>query len=224
VSDRRWVKVAALLKMAAASEGRAEVALWDLWLLPWCVAPDIERQNALDAWLASRLGLEAGMSPPLLTRVVEAFEAQAQLEAQAEDLDYDESGRLKFSAELEAQVTDAKGAAQAMRMSYRKQRRYGATHIAARVRQIDELIGRIGRYADTIASRRDELAAYAARSLWLDPDFAARAQANLAKTAAGIESLRQRAAAARGAFEALPRLASDPGVTPDPVPHEPLAA
>ena len=95
VSDRRWVKVAALLKMAAASEGRAEVALWDLWLLPWCVAPDIERQNALDAWLAGRLGLEAGMSPPLLTRVVEAFEAQAQLEEQAEDLDYDESGRLE---------------------------------------------------------------------------------------------------------------------------------
>jgi len=224
VSDRRWVKVVALLKMAAASEGRPHVALWDLWLLPWCVAPDAERQNALDDWLAGRLGIEAGMAPPLLTRVVEAFEAQAQLEREAEDLDYDESGRLKFSTEIEGQVADAKGASQAMRMSYRKQRRYGATHIGARLRQVDELIERIACYAKAIAGRRDELAAYCEHSLWLDPDFAVRAQANLAATEAVIGELGRRASAARAAFEALPRLADDPGVVPEPIAHDPLAA
>lgn len=217
VSDRRWVKVAWLLKVAAASEGRTAVAAWDLWLLPWCVAPTPERQGAVEAWLAGRLGLEAGMAPPLLTRVVEAFEAQAALEREAEDLDYDESGRLRFSSDLDASVNDAKGAGQAVRMSYRRQRRYGALHIGARVQQVDELIARSGGYAQAIAAQRADLAAYTRQGLWIDREFAGRADANLAATADAIEALRLRAVAAREAFLALPRRAVDNGGVPEPV-------
>ncbi len=217
VSDRRWVKVAWLLKVAAASERRAAVAIWDLWLLPWCVAPSVERQASIVEWLTGRLGLQAGMAPPLLTRVVEAFEAQAALEQQAEDLDYDEEGRLRFSAEIDAQVNDAKGASQSMRMSYRRQRRYGDIHIGARVRQIDELIARIAGYAQAIAASRAELAAYSGQSIWLDREFAGQADANLAATSEAIEALRVRASAARHAFMTLPRREVDPGSVPAPV-------
>ncbi|MCM2252176.1 MAG: AAA family ATPase [Ramlibacter sp.] len=217
VSDRRWVKVAWLLKVAAASEGRTALALWDLWLLPWCVAPGSEQQSAIQAWLTGRLGLDAAMAPPLLTRVVEAFEAQAKIEQEAEDLDYDDSGRLRFSSELDASVNDAKGASQATRMSFRRRRLYGDTHIAARVRQVDELVDRIGGYAQAIAARRVELAAYTAQSLWMDREFAAQADANLAGTAQAIEALRARALAARDAFLSLPRGQVDPGSLPEPV-------
>ncbi len=217
VSDRRWVKVAWLLKVAAASEGRPAVALWDLWLLPWCVAPGFERQAAIADWLAGRLGLEAGMAPPLLTRVVEAFEAQAALEQQAEDLDYDESGRLRFSADLDSSVNDAKGASQAMRMSYRRQRRYGDIHIGARVSQVDELIARIAGYTQAIDANRAGLAAYTGQGIWLDREFAARADASLAATAEAIEALRLRAVAARHAFMTLPRREGDAGGVPEPV-------
>lgn len=217
VSDRRWVKVAWLLKVAAASEQRAAVSIWDLWLLPWCVAPSVERQAGVGAWLAGRLGLEAGMAPPLLTRVVEAFEMQASLEQQAEDLDYDEDGRLRFGAELDATVNDAKGAGQAVRMSFRRGRRYGDIHIAARVGQVDELIDRIARYADAIAASRADLAAYTRQGIWLDRDFAAQADANLAATREAIDALRLRAVAARAAFMALPRREVDPGTVPEPV-------
>lgn len=217
VSDRRWVKVAWLLKVAAASEGRTCVSIWDLWLLPWCVAPTVERQAGVSAWLATRLGLQAGMTPPLLTRIVEAFEAQAALEAQAEDLDYDEQGRLRFSADLDEQVNDAKGASQAVRMSYRRRRRYGQLHIGARVRQVDELIARIEAYADAIAASRRDLAAFTGQSLWMDRDFAGRAEANLAATGAALDALRVRAAAARQAFLELPRRDQDPGTVPEPV-------
>lgn len=217
VSDRRWVKVAWLLKVAAATEGRAAVATWDLWLLPWCVAPSVERQASISAWLTGRLGLDAGMAPPLLTRVVEAFEVQASLEQQAEDLDYDEDGRLRFSAELESHVNDPKGASQTMRMSYRRQRLYGEIHIAARVRQVDELIERIAAYAEAIAASRAELAAYTGQSLWIDREFAARSDANLAATSQAIAALKLRAVAAREAFMALPRREVDPGTVPEPV-------
>jgi MoxR-like ATPase len=217
VSDRRWVKIAWLLKVAAATEGRAAVAVWDLWLLPWCVAPDVQRQAGVAAWLASRLGLEPGMAPPLLTRIVQAFEMQASLEQQAEDLDYDEDGRLRFSADLDAQVNDAKGAGQALRMSYRRRRRYGELHIGARVQQVDELLARIDRYVAAVAARRADLAAFIGQSVWMDRAFAARIDANLAATSAAIDALRLRAAAARHEFTILPRRDTDPGTVPEPV-------
>jgi MoxR-like ATPase len=229
VSDRRWVKIAALLRVAAASEGRPGVAVWDLWLLPWCVAPDAAGQREVADWLVTRLGVREALAPPRLTRVVEAFEAQLQGEREANDLEYDEAGRLRFSAaevagELAGEVGDAKGGAGALRMTYARKRRYGVRHIGARTAQIDELLARIDHYAEELAAQRAELDAYVAQSLWLDPQFAVRTQASLAATAAAIACLRARTLAVREGFEALPRLTEDAGAVPAPVGHEPLDA
>jgi MoxR-like ATPase len=220
VSDRRWMKIVWLLKTAAATEGRSELALWDLWLLPWCTAHDVEGQATVGDWLSARLGVRETLSPPRLTRVVEAFEAQATIEREADDLDYDAEGRLKFSAELDQRVQDAKGAAQVARMRYTRRRKYGATHIGARVRQIDELTARIAGYADELAARRADLAAYVGQSLWLDAEFADRVAAHLEAVQRALDELAERAAKARAAFEALPRLPVDPGTTPEPIVHE----
>jgi len=108
-------------------------------------------------------------------------------------------------------------------MTYTRKRRYGESHIGARVRQIDELLGRITEYAEEIAARRVELAAFIAQSIWLDIGFARRADANLAATAEAIGVLKVRAARARAGFEALARLPVDPGTVPEPVAHDSLA-
>ncbi len=220
VSDRRWMKIVGLLKTAAATEGRRELAVWDLWLLPWCTAHDLEGQAMVGDWLSARLGVREALSPPRLTRVVEAFEAQADIERDADDLDYDAAGRLKFSTDLDERVQDAKGAAQAARMRYTRRRKYGATHIGARVRQIDDLSARIAGYADELRARRTDLAAYVGQSLWLDADFAERVAAHLEAVQRALDELAARAAKARAAFEALPRLPVDPGTTPEPIVHE----
>lgn len=220
VSDRRWVKAVCLLRVAAACEGRDAVALWDVLLLPCCTAPDAPRQAAVGDWLQARLGVRAAFSPPRLTRVVEAFEAQLDAERKANDLDYDESGRLRFSAsELAGEIGDAKGGAGALRMSYNRQRRYGARHIAARTGQVDELLARIDGYARELSARRDSLAAYCACSLWLDAGLAAGVDANLAAVGAVLTTLRQRSAAARDGYGRLPPLspAEDKGEIPEPV-------
>jgi MoxR-like ATPase len=229
VSDRRWVKIVRLLRVAAAAAGRQAVATWDLLLLPFCTAPDAPRQETVAAWLAARLGVREAIQPARLTRIVEAFEAQRDLEAKANDLDYDESGRLKFSADqmaadIAGSIGDAKGGAAALRMTYSRQRRYGATHIAARVRQIDDALTRIAGYAAEIAAREADLAAYRTRNLWLDEALLERVAANLAATAAAIAQLAARMAAAREGFLALPRLEADDGRLPEPVEHEDLAA
>lgn len=225
VSDRRWVKIVWLLRIAAASEGRSAIALWDLLLLPWLTAPDAPRQAHVADWLTSRLGVREAFSPTRLTRVVDAFTAQLDAELKANDLDYDESGRLKFSAtELADEVGDAKGGASAPRMSYSRRRRYGESHIGARVRQIDSLLERIAGYASELAGQRDDLAAYSARSLWLNPGLTARAGNCLAATAAAVEDLAARARTARQGFSDLPRLETDNGRVPEPVAHESLDA
>jgi MoxR-like ATPase len=225
VSDRRWVKIVWLLRVAAASDGRAAPALWDLLLLPWLTAPDAARQAQVADWLAARLGVREAFSPARLTRVVEAFEGQLQAELQANDLDYDDSGRLKFSSvELAEEIGDAKGGAAAPRMTYSRRRHYGATHVNARVRQIDELLARIAGYADEISRQRAGLDDFARCSLWLNAALTARAEHNLATTAAAVDQLSERARAARAGFLALPRLEHDNGREPEPVAHEGLAA
>ena len=224
VSDRRWVKIVWLLRVTAASEGRSAVALWDLLLLPWLTAHDTPRQAAVADWLAARLGVREACSPERLTRIVEAFEAQLDAEQKANDLDYDASGRLKFSAtDLAQEIGDAKGGAAAPRMTYSRCRRYGETHIGARVGQIDALLARIADYAREIASQRESLAAYRAQSLWVDENLTDRGAATLAATAAAIARLAERARSARSGFLSLPRLEKDNGVVPEPVVYASLA-
>ncbi|NMF90737.1 AAA family ATPase [Aromatoleum petrolei] len=226
VSDRRWVKAARLLRIAAASEGRRAVSLWDLLLLPWCTAPDAPRQAALCDWLCARLGVREAFAPPRVTRIVEAFEAQLQAERNANDLDYDESGRLRFSAtDLADEIGDAKGGAQALRLTHTRQRRYGPAHIGARTRQIDELVLRLDAYVAELDALRRDLADYRVRSLWPDAALAGRADESLAGTARVLADLRERIVDARTGFESLPRLpAGEGGEVPAPVAHEPLPA
>ena len=224
VSDRRWVKIAWLISVAAVSEGRSSLCLWDLFILPWCTAPDAARQATVSDWLCGRLGVQEALSPPRLTRVVEAFEAQLEAECNANDLDYDESGRLRFSAEdLAGEVGDAKGGSQALRLTHTRRRRFGAAHIGARTRQIDELLARIDTYAAELANQMESLADYRAHSLWLDEDLAARVDTNLSATAEAIRALRARVVVTRAGFQCLPRLPEDTGEVPAPVEHELLA-
>ena len=225
VSDRRWVKITGLLRVAAASEGRTAVALWDLLLLPWLTAPDAARQTQVTDWLAARLGVREAFAPARLSRVVEAFERQLDTERQANDLDYDASGRLNFSAtEIAGEIGNAKGDATALRMNYNRRRRYGDTHIAARVDQLDALLHRIAGYAQEVGAHGATLRTYAAGSLWLDQDITQRAAANLARTEAVVQQLAERARALRTGFLDLPRLPQDNGVVPEPMDCEPLGA
>jgi MoxR-like ATPase len=223
VSDRRWVKILRLLGIAAAAEGRGEVVPWDLWVLPYCTAVDAAGQARLGDWLAARLGVREALSPQRLTRVVGAFEAAVETERQAEDLDYDEHGRLRLGADAPRDLSDAKGAQDAPRLAFRRRRRYGAAHVAARLAQLDDLDRRIDGYLAELVARREGLAGWRAGAIWADDAFAARADEALAAALEGLAALRARARRAREGFEALPRLDVDPGTVPAPVEHEPLS-
>ena len=223
VSDRRWVKVAGLLRTAAASEARDTVSPWDLTLLPGCLGRDEAEQQLVRDWLTARLGVREAYAPPRLERVVAAFEAQLLAERNADDLDYDEEGRLRMTdAQLAGEVNDMKGGSQALRMTYTRKRRYGDTHIGARTGQLDALLARIDGYRTELAEVRDDFVHYRAGSLWLDRPLADAIDANLTAIAAALDDFTVRARACHAGFEALPRLPDDPGIAPEPVICEPF--
>ena len=230
VSDRRWVKLAHLLRVAAASEGRSAASEWDLGLVPYCVAADEPARLVVAEWLAARLGVREAGSPPRITRVVEAFEAQLAGEREATDLDYDEAGRLRFSAidpatqqagELAGAIGDAKGGSAALRMSSARMRRYGHLHIGARTAQLDDVLARLVKYRDELDTQRAALEAWADQALWADPAFVTAARAGLAAADAALAALAERARTARAGFESLPRLAAA-GAVPARVDHDAL--
>ena len=223
VSDRRWVKVAGLMRTAAASDGRDALSPWDLMLLPACLGSDGAEQQRVCDWLTTRLGVREASTPPRLERVVAAFEGQLLAERNADDLDYDEDGRLRMTdAQIAGEVNDMKGGSQALRMTYTRKRRYGDTHIGARTGQLDDLLARIGGYRDELAEVRHDFARYRDASLWLDRPLAVAIDANLATIATALDDFAVRARGCRAGFEALPRLPDDPGIAPEPVACEPL--
>lgn len=223
VSDRRWVKIAWFIRIAAASEGREAAELWDLLFLPWMTAPDAVRQATVAEWLAARLGFREVFSPARLARVVAAFEAQLNAELHANELDYRESGQLKFSnTDLSGSAGGTNQGAAGPHISNARPRCYGETHIAARITQIDELMHRIAGYIDEIASHRNSLTAYSAQSMWLDAELLSQAATVLNGTAAAIENLVDRVRIVRKGFLDLPKLAEDNHDRPEPIAHESL--
>lgn len=221
VSDRRWVKTVRLLRVAAASEGRAEIDVWDLLLLPVCLAVSEAEQGWVAEWLAATMGVHQAFTPPRLTQAVDAFESQLTAERNANDLDYDESGRLRFRADTHAQaiaqeIGDAKGGSAALRMTYSRKRRFGELHISARTRQLDGLSAMLDEHRSALAVLQSSGQRAARERLWLAAEQLARPLAVLGETGALLAALAARIIEIRTGFDALPRLQA-PGVAPEPV-------
>ncbi len=218
VSDRRWVKIAHLLRVACVADGRNETLCWDLTLLPVCLSPRLEVQQAASDWLLNRLGVGSRVLPERLVRVAEAFEAQLDAEREANDLDYDEQGRLRFSDQgLADDVGDTKGGAAAVRMSYARKRRYGETHVRARTRQIDDMLAQLRALTEALEASRQEFDAWRETSLWADPLLTGRIAQGLEQGTERVRIIALRLVEARSGFEALPRLTPDSARLPDPV-------
>ena len=79
VSDRRWRKVSKMLMVSAFTNERAEVSVWDLWLLQHCLWEKPEQQKDISRWLAEHLGVTGQDDYPGLQKQVEAFERKAGL-------------------------------------------------------------------------------------------------------------------------------------------------
>lgn len=222
VSDRRWRQLAQLLRVQALTEGRTQVDALDLWLLPFVVAAEPAQVPTVARWFAEHVAEAGVQEAPWLTRAVEAFEAQLDIERSLPaDADDDGAGKMALARSIGRH--DGGEAGGAMRivagaLEEQLRRRYGRVHIDARVAQVEAVIARAAAERAPIAERLAVLNARLAGRLWLPPELGHALAGALAATLATVDALLARLAAARDGFAALPVDARLDGAgVPEPV-------
>jgi MoxR-like ATPase len=220
MSDRRWRQWMQLLRVAAATEGRAEIDELDLWTAPYvaCAGPqDVPR---LAAWFEHELLDACPQDAPWLTRAVEAFEKQLEIELSAPD-DPDAANAAGKLA-LARSIAGTEQGEQLLRMvsntlEEKLRRRYSPVHVAARVAQVDELLAQAREQHEAAAQRELALALRLRSRLWLPPELTRRLLDAHARTRGVLAALTERLQGARDGFSALPVDARLDAVVPAPV-------
>jgi len=206
VSDRRWRQTVNLLKTEAATSGRDVVSRCDLWLLPYCLAEQPAQLPRLAEWVLGELLGARPVEAPWLTRAVEAFEAQLHLETSARQED-GAAGKIALARSIGDTSSEEGGGMTRMlpaALEKRLQPRYGPLHIAARVAQIDELLGRAGVHLEPLRAQARQGEAERREAPWLPPLLAARMAAAQADSVATVEALWARLAGLREGFATMP--------------------
>lgn len=203
VSDRRWVKIVHLLRVAAVTEGRSTIDLWDVWLATHCMGRTADEQAALRDVLAQHLGTLKAFTAERFAHAVVAFEAQLTLEASATETSLDDAGKLSLTGDRLAQA-ELQGAPRLT--SAVNRRRYGPLHVNARLAQCDELLAHIDQYLPALNERIAQLSTRRTTSVWLDDAFLEHAHSVLLESQRHVAALRERVVATKNGFAALPRL------------------
>lgn len=224
VSDRRWRQWIGLMRVAAATEGRSELDALDLWLAPYVVSGRPEQVAELQQWFEADCLQVQPLEATWLTRAVQAFEQQAQLEASAQTGEGDDTaGKLALARALhreDGSADDGMLRIVSARLEEQSRRRWSTVHIAARLAQVDEILAQIERERAPIEAQARQLAADLAQRLWLPPELAQRLLAGPAQTLARLDDLTARLRTARAGFAALPvdeALSADVALAPEPV-------
>jgi MoxR-like ATPase len=211
LSDRRWRQFVALARTAAASEGRAEVDAYDLWLAPYVASAKPDAVPALQQWFEQELLATPPHEAPWLERAVQAFETQLSIEesAPAEEQGDDAAGKLALARAigLGERDDDAQPNAQRIvsaRLEDRLRRRWSLVHIRCRVEQVSEIEAQVAAArAEVDANARAQARALAQR-VWMPPALRAHLADAHARASALHDGLAQRLAATRAGFASLP--------------------
>ena len=227
VSDRRWRQLAGLLRIQALTEGRNEVDVYDLWLVPYALPAEPAHVPVLAQWFAEHVAQAAPQDAPWLARAVEAFEQQLQIEQQAppED-DGDGAGKVALAQAIgrrDAEATGASGSAEGMlrivsaRLEDKLRRRYSPAHVEARLAQLDDLSARVRAHRAPIEAAAKRTASAVRGRSWLPPELAASFTAAQQHTLSVLDSFEQRLAASREGFASLPIDAASRDPAPAPI-------
>jgi MoxR-like ATPase len=217
VSDRRWVRAVGLLRVAAATAGREAVGLDDLLLLKFLFPERADQGAQLEDWLLAQIGADAPLTAERARRIVEAFEKQIELEQSATELAFDDSGKLSLVQKVGGAESDAMSDAAPRMSAFSRRKRYGATHVRARIAQIDLALADFEAFASQAVAHRERVLERLRANPWLGQMLAARVDEVLAGNAATVGALRDRLQAIRSAFAGLPLAEEDDGRAPVPV-------
>ncbi|HEW98201.1 MAG TPA: ATPase, partial [Beggiatoa sp.] len=96
VSDRRWRKVVKLLQVAAYTNDKNEISIWDCWLLQHCLWATPEQREVIFDWYQSRVGTKASFNPEKFSKLIAAWEKKLEDEKNNQTQARDEEGNLLY--------------------------------------------------------------------------------------------------------------------------------
>jgi MoxR-like ATPase len=96
VSDRRFRKIVRLLQTAAFTDGRAEVSIWDSWLLRYCTWDQPEQEASIADWYTRRVGAASAMDPERFVKLAQTWELASRRDAESQSQSRDEHGQLLY--------------------------------------------------------------------------------------------------------------------------------
>ena len=207
MSDRRWRQWIGLLRVAAATEGRAKIDALDLWTAPYVASAFPQDVPRLAAWFEQDLIGAVPQDAPWLTRAVEAFERQLEIEESAPD-DPDAANAAGKLA-LARSISGSEQGEQLLRMvsgtlEEKLRRRYSPVHIQARVGQVDEVLAQAREQHELAARQEQALAQRLQGRLWLPPEVAQRLLGAHVHTRGVLAGLVERLQRARDGYNGLP--------------------
>ena len=227
VSDRRWRQLVALMRCAAASEGRNQLDAVDLWLAPYVLSVEPQTLARLADWVSVELVRAVAQPLTWLDHAVTAFERQLELEQRlpADASTDDSAGKLALARTIglgEGPGADAApGPAgdglqriRARKLEDRLRRSFSPVHLATRCAQVDVLAARAENAHASVQQARDTLAARLASRLWLPPALASAWLNAHAQTLATLAGLQARLIATRAGFADLQVDPTLPAVAP----------
>ncbi|MEY4729864.1 MAG: hypothetical protein RL020_1022 [Pseudomonadota bacterium] len=214
LSDRRWHRIIGLLKTSAYTNGRNEINVWDLWLTQFCAVDRPEQAALVEEWFSSLLGTHQGLNQERFSHVVKAFESQLEVERKANDLAFDDSGKIALAESISG---GGQSEAAPRLTGFLRGKRYGAAHIRARTAQMDDLIIQLNQYVTSIDAQVKNVAQEVKNHLWIVPEFADKARESLQITKRNVEDLQTRCQQVRKGFADLPKLETDNGAVPEPI-------
>jgi len=218
VSDRRWRQLAGLLRTAAASAGRPAADAFDLWLAPYVVCAEAAQTAVVARWFAEQVAGAVAQDAPWLTRAVEAFEKQLEIERSAQTEDGEQSaGKIALARSIGGAAEGSMPRLLAATLEDKLRKRYSPVHRAARLAQVDEIAGRAAGHRAAVQAAADTLAQRLGGRLWLPPELADSLTATHGRTLAVLDALLARLVATRVGFAELPLDDELPAVAPRPV-------
>jgi MoxR-like ATPase len=203
VSDRRWRKVVALLKVQAVSAGAETVDPWDLWLLPFTLAARPAQVEPMVQWFMHTVALARPLDLSWLTRAVEAFERQLEIELKTQAVDDEGAGKLALARAISRDHAGDEGDLVRI-VSEGAMHRYSPLHVDARLAQVAEVLQRALTTQEAMLADAQSSMARAAAHMWLPPSWRTRIGAVHRANESAVAALLERLLQLQQGFAALP--------------------
>jgi MoxR-like ATPase len=216
VSDRRWRKALFLLQVAAHTDGRATVSVWDCWLLQHCLWHKPEEQVTLAKWYEERAGAASPREPERFSKVASAWEQKLKDDKGKVVQKADEQGRPLYRGLSNNEVI-SKTSTRKKQSHYNYSEEetvqndpimvtmsYAKGHIAGRVNGVDAAYKEVNQFVFWSNQQIKQLEQDIRGHVWLDPAFAVPAVRNLQEHIKRATDVLARLDKARQGFQQLP--------------------